>query len=520
MATPKEPDQTTEDGSNKELPAVEDAECQQPHITTAGKYLDSLLDINDETFWTDQESYEYRSYSGWEEAVRGWGRVAPMAGIYVPQEKNNEPKKQKKSSYSKPHSQDHLTVGSLPKAARCAVYHCEQYVDPKNSLMKTMPLNEQIRTCSASTVGALQPNAPELAVLTAMEKATSHLLLTEKIVEDGKVRGSQQPASHLYYVSSKYPVLENRTSKHLKSTHRPPSVVPIKNFTFLPDSPHPKPQRISCQGCNQKRVPERETLELNSFIRDKKNGHRKRAKEVRADIFSKPELNKGARSVIPTSSYQPDWHNHQLLPNAENSSGFAEYIEPHVGPYSGFKKSMPLSQQKRTFCSPTVSVAVQPEAPKFPVRQERKLRGSQWSPSPLQPCNLFSKHPGLENMNMHTNTVFSIKKSAFLPPLKSPYLRHLEISDNGKNISSGETLDADIFFFDKKSGGWKDINIATLTCNYQTCKQNHQLLSIPIPSTYEMSLSSSDIVYCTNYLNKPLTQAVQSSSATGAQTHM
>lgn len=72
MATSEEVDHTAVDGSDKELPAQEDAGGEQPYSTPDRRHVDALLDISEEDFLKDLEPYEYHCYSGWEEAVSEW----------------------------------------------------------------------------------------------------------------------------------------------------------------------------------------------------------------------------------------------------------------------------------------------------------------------------------------------------------------------------------------------------------------------------------------------------------------
>ncbi|XP_034044905.1 uncharacterized protein C16orf46-like [Thalassophryne amazonica] len=84
MDTREEKNQSAVDRADTLLSQTED-EWEQP--VTEMRQGD--LEIGDEIFLRDQEAYEYHCYSGWEEAVRGWARVAPMACIFVPQKKNH-----------------------------------------------------------------------------------------------------------------------------------------------------------------------------------------------------------------------------------------------------------------------------------------------------------------------------------------------------------------------------------------------------------------------------------------------
>ncbi|XP_031169959.1 uncharacterized protein LOC116060511 isoform X2 [Sander lucioperca] len=263
MATLKEVDHTTVDGS-EELPTQEDAVGDQ---TKERRHVDSLLDISEEDFMKEQEPYEYHCYPGWEEAVHGWTRVAPLSCILLPQQRYRKPM-HKEADNPTPLSVD----PAIPEADSSAsiAQHCYESHVP---------------------------------VLNAMQKTTSNLL-KEKIGEEGMLRETPLQPHHL---PSKYS--ENRPTKPEKHRHRPNNtVVPIKNFTFLPPikSPHLSPQKV-IQLCSGKTAPEGEPIEENGFMFDKKNGTR----GTRVDPIANPEL--PAYSAALTSKYRACQHNLHLF---------------------------------------------------------------------------------------------------------------------------------------------------------------------------------------------------------------
>lgn len=70
MATLKEADPTSLNGSDKALPPQEDTVGQQPYYRTQERtHADALLDISEEDYLKELEPHEYHCYSGWEEAV-------------------------------------------------------------------------------------------------------------------------------------------------------------------------------------------------------------------------------------------------------------------------------------------------------------------------------------------------------------------------------------------------------------------------------------------------------------------
>ncbi|XP_067447155.1 uncharacterized protein si:ch73-103b9.2 [Thunnus thynnus] len=296
MATLEEMDHTAVNGSDKE-----DATGEQPYKTAERTHVDALLDISEENFLTELEPHEYHCYSGWEEAVRGWARVAPLSCIFLPQKRDWKPKSKEPDNLT-PLSVD-PTIRNVDSSAGNAEPRSELQVGPPNSLKKSIPLNQQTGTCSHTTAAAPQPNPPERPALGAMQKNMSHLLVDEKIEEEGALRETSLQPHHL---PSKYP--SNRPTKPQKHSHRSNNtMVPIKNFTFLPpiNSPHVNPQRVSGQLCSGKKAPEGETLEENCYMFDKRSSTRG------SRMDSNPEL--PTYAAAPTSKHRTCQYNPYLL---------------------------------------------------------------------------------------------------------------------------------------------------------------------------------------------------------------
>ncbi|XP_032369161.1 uncharacterized protein C16orf46 homolog isoform X2 [Etheostoma spectabile] len=264
MATLKEVAHTTVDGSDNNLPTQEDPVGDQ---TKERRHVDSLLDISEEDSMKEQEPYEYHCYSGWEEAVHGWARVAPLSCILLTQKRFRKPM-HKEADNPSPLSVD-PTNPDGDSSASIGQHCCESHVP----------------------------------VFNAMQKITSNLL-KEKIGEEGMLRETPlQP----HYLPSKYS--ENRPTKPEKHRHRPNNtMVPIKNFTFLPPikSPNLSRQKV-IQLCSGKMAPEGEPIEENDFMFDKKSGTRGR----RVDPITNPEL--PMYSTALTSKYQACQRNLHLF---------------------------------------------------------------------------------------------------------------------------------------------------------------------------------------------------------------
>lgn len=235
--------------------------------------------------------------------VQGWARVAPLCGILLPQKRYRKPK-QKEADNPAPLAVD-PTIPNAGSSATVAEHPCESHVGLHSSLKKSMPLNQRTGSWGHIAVPALQKDVSEWPVLSAMQKTVSNLFLEEKMEQEAMLGETPSQTHHL---SSKYSVSENRPTKPQK--HRPNNtVVPIKNFTFLPPikSPHLNLQKVSGQLCSGKKAPGGETMEENCFMFDKKSGTR----GTRLDPVANPEPPTYPAAL--TSKYRACQHNpHQF----------------------------------------------------------------------------------------------------------------------------------------------------------------------------------------------------------------
>ncbi|XP_061882924.1 uncharacterized protein LOC133634023 isoform X2 [Entelurus aequoreus] len=120
-------------GSDEEIPDEEDAaefyRAQRIHV-------DALLDISEEAFLKEVEPYEYHCYPGWEEAVCGWDRVAPISGILLPQKRDKKPKQRKETDNPAPlHIVEPTT--SCGDTLASGGEHCSR---PQTSLPSLLPV--------------------------------------------------------------------------------------------------------------------------------------------------------------------------------------------------------------------------------------------------------------------------------------------------------------------------------------------------------------------------------------------
>ncbi|XP_030582270.1 uncharacterized protein LOC115778327 [Archocentrus centrarchus] len=292
MVTLQEETHTAVNGADGELSAPEDAAGE--HTMQERRLVDTLLDISEENFLNETEPDEYHCYSGWEDAVCGWARVAPLSCILVT---SNTYKRPKHADNGTP-SSDNPTPSNADSSASIAEQRCESHVGLDN-FKKFVSVNQQMESSSQCAMAAQQTDAAEWSVLNGMQRKKTHLLLEEKIDERGMHRETLPQFHHL---SSKYSVSENRPAKPQKYNYRPNNrVVPIQNFTFLP--PIKSPHLISKESgylYRGKKTPEGQTSEKNCFILEKRRG-------TRVDTVAHSGLS--AFSTALTSKYQTYWQN-------------------------------------------------------------------------------------------------------------------------------------------------------------------------------------------------------------------
>ncbi|XP_029983825.1 uncharacterized protein C16orf46 homolog [Sphaeramia orbicularis] len=268
MAPVKEVDHSAVQGTQGELPAEEGSGSEQPDRTPPGRrHVEALLDISEEGFLEILEPYEYHCYSGWEEAVQGWAGAAPLSSILLSQRTDKKPK-QKEANSLGPRADTPVGVAE----------HCSQSHLGPNISKKSILLSQQMWSCGKSAASVLQPDVPVSPVLGAMPKILSHFTQEDKTEEDETPR--QQ-----HHLSAKYSVLEDRPSKPQKHHRSSNTVVPIKNFTFLPPikTPHMNFQRVSGQNCTGRKHLEADLMAENYYIFDKMSGIRGTNSELPKD---------------------------------------------------------------------------------------------------------------------------------------------------------------------------------------------------------------------------------------------
>ncbi|XP_077569054.1 uncharacterized protein LOC144194104 [Stigmatopora nigra] len=198
-------DPTAMSGAGNEDSDYEDNVAEQQFYKAQRIHVDVLLDMSEKAFLKDMEPHEYHCYSGWEEAVRGWDRVAPVSGILLPQRRDKKQKPRKEIADNQPASHTDLTLyGDMLAVGGEQCGESPSQSNPHSSKKSTL------------TQRALaEAESPEWHGV----EEDSNLLHDER----GHIIGLPLHLQHL----------KTRPSKSTKRQARS-TVVPITNFTFLP----------------------------------------------------------------------------------------------------------------------------------------------------------------------------------------------------------------------------------------------------------------------------------------------
>lgn len=229
--------------------------------------------------------------------VQGWTRVAPLSCILLSQVIHG---KLKHKEDDNPTSSANQTLPNTDNSASTAEHRCEVNSGTSNSSKKTTSLNEQMGSWSNPAVAALQLDASERAVLSAVHETTSPSFLEDTIREDKMIREASWQPHHL---SSKH-----WPAKPQKHSHRScNTVVPIKNFTFLPPiNPSHLNSRVAVQLSSGEKSSEGETLDENGLMFNNSE-----TRGTRVDSVANKDFHTYSASL--TSKLQPCQHNYELF---------------------------------------------------------------------------------------------------------------------------------------------------------------------------------------------------------------
>ncbi|XP_034428677.1 uncharacterized protein LOC117754097 [Hippoglossus hippoglossus] len=278
MATCEEADLTV-CGSNKLPSPQEEDEEEQLYRTPVRRRsispADILLDLSEEADLKELEPYQYHLYSGVEEAVCGWDRVAPLSCILLTQKKD---RKSEQKEADKPTISEDLTPVTAESSASITEQRCESCPEL---------FNQPGESWYSNAVEALQLDTTKWPETTEEERTLGATLRPHRL-------------------STKCTVSEKRPNKPQKHSHRPNStVVPIKTYIFLPPikPQHLKPKVETCSG---RKASGGVNLQERGFMLDKRSGRRGRREE--------PVANAGLPNhpADLTSTHQTCHHNAPL----------------------------------------------------------------------------------------------------------------------------------------------------------------------------------------------------------------
>ncbi|XP_051919506.1 uncharacterized protein LOC127599533 isoform X2 [Hippocampus zosterae] len=202
---------TAMDGSDEENPDQEDAVEEQLYKAQR-IHVDVLLEMSEEAFLKETEPHEYHCYCGWEEAVRGWDRVAPVSCILLPQKKDKKPKPRKDTTDNPPSTHAETIHGDT---LAMSGEHCGESQSSPHYSKKSTPSSQK---------AIIEPESPEWHAMDGAEEDSSHLLHEERSHVSGI-------PLHLQHLPSN--MTKGRQPKPMKRQTKS-KVVPITNFTFLP----------------------------------------------------------------------------------------------------------------------------------------------------------------------------------------------------------------------------------------------------------------------------------------------
>ncbi|KAM3625882.1 uncharacterized protein V6R79_019177 [Siganus canaliculatus] len=275
----------TGDGRGKPLAAVEVEE--KLYSRPERSHVETLLDLSEEETMKDLELHDYHFFSGWEEDIQGWTRAAPYSCLLLaPKRWSKSRHKDMDNLLSSSHDPTHRGADS---SAYIAGHHCESHIDLPDSFKKSMTFDQHTGFWSKNTVTDLQRDASKWP-----QNITSKSLLSLKEEEDIPREASIQ-------------IRPSR--KHIQKSNN--TVVPIKNFTFFPPihSLH-----VNCQGFIGQETQERESMEGNCYMSEKKS----QTRGTRSESIVNPVLS--THSAVLISKYRTYLHNPQLSSGVGASS--------------------------------------------------------------------------------------------------------------------------------------------------------------------------------------------------------
>ncbi|KAK7913026.1 hypothetical protein WMY93_013237 [Mugilogobius chulae] len=186
---------------------------RRPDKTPERRHVNILLDLSEEEITKDLHPYEYRCNQGWEEAVCGWERVAPLTTLLLAEKTDNKPKHketERDSSTSLEPDSDLTSETQMrpPTGSR-----------PSQSSQNTWAINKHNESNPT-------PEIPEIPPVEGISRTTANLVMGDQ------TRDTRTPFQH-QQVIPQCNLAGNRSPKTRKNSLKTNNaLVPIKNFTF------------------------------------------------------------------------------------------------------------------------------------------------------------------------------------------------------------------------------------------------------------------------------------------------
>ncbi|XP_072320729.1 uncharacterized protein C16orf46 homolog [Eucyclogobius newberryi] len=243
------------------------------------RHVNVLLELSEEEFMKELRPHEYRRDQGWEEAVCGWARSAPLASLLLSEKADHKLKRAERDSSSSVEPDRSLEQPS------------ETQWRPPTRLRST--ISSQHTWASTKHDGPnLTSECPDMTFVDGISRTMAQL-----DVED-QTRDTRTPFQH--QLISKCRLAENKSPKPRKNSMKTSnSLVPIKNFTFLPPINMPQNQ----QNLSKHRQSE---LDMENFLIIDKIS---RIQGTKGDLVYTSELAKDTYNEAVSSKYRTCQHN-------------------------------------------------------------------------------------------------------------------------------------------------------------------------------------------------------------------
>ncbi|XP_055010283.1 uncharacterized protein si:ch73-103b9.2 [Boleophthalmus pectinirostris] len=227
-------------------------------------HVNVLLVLSEEEFMKDLHPYKYQCNQGWEEAVGGWARVAPLAPLLLVEKTDNKAN----------HKDVEHDCSTSVETDNLAEQPSETQLRPPTRLRSTIS-SQNSCACTKHNAPNQTPESSKISFVNGTSKQIAQLSLTDQ------TRDTRSPKSR-----------KNR----LKTNN---ALVPIKNFSFLPPINMPQNEQ------NFNKHQQGESGLEHFFLINKIS----RIRGTKGDLFYTTELPKGAYNETVSSKYRTCQHN-------------------------------------------------------------------------------------------------------------------------------------------------------------------------------------------------------------------